>query len=212
MFKKIIFLLAIILPNALFAYDCSQYKYDPDIDIKITVNDAKIKKSDENLSGKLGFCAPVILYGWSARTVFIPVHGGYCVSLRGLDIDISEDFDITIDKRLKENSCAYNLVLKHEQDHMNVYKNTIQDNFDFIKNSVLKGVKDIEPEFIKNIDENPDFNKKINDNDFVKKIKTDIMNKIKAENEKIDERGDTYYIWKCDDFYKEVKNENIVID
>ena len=133
MIKKYIFLSFLLLPNTLFAFDCSQYKYDPDIDIKITVNDANIQKSAENLSEKLGYCAPVISYGWAARTVLIPVHGGYCVSLRGLDIEISENFDIVIDKRLKENSCAYDLVLKHEQDHMNVYKNTIQDNVDFIK-------------------------------------------------------------------------------
>ena len=38
------------------------------------------------------------------------------------------------------------------------------------------------------------------------------MKKIKDENEKIDERGDSYYIWKCEDFYKEMKDKNIVID
>ena len=44
-----------------------------------------------------------------------------------------------------------------------------------------------------------------------KKIKN--LRIFEDENQKIDERGDSYYIWKCDDFYQEMKhNDNISID
>ena len=51
MFKKIIFLSLLFLPNTLFAYDCSRYQYDIDADIKLNINDVKIQKSDKDLVG-----------------------------------------------------------------------------------------------------------------------------------------------------------------
>ena len=212
MFKKIIFLLASVLPNTLFAYDCSQYKYDPDIDIKLNIKDVKIQKSDKDMVGKLGYTKPEISYSAMAQTVMIPVHGGYCASLRGIDIEIIEDFYVVIDKKLKEKSCAYDIVYKHEQDHVDVYKTVIKDNIDKIKKTIEKGAKDLKPVFVKNEKDLPDFSDKINKSDFVEKIKSDIMKEITDKNEKIDERGDSFYIWKCDDFYKEMKNSGIVID
>ena len=212
MLKKFLALSVLFLPNVLFAYDCSQYKYTPDVDIKLNIKDVKLRKSDENMVGKLGYTQPKISYASIARTVIIPVHGGFCVSLRGIDIDIVEDFDVIIDKRLKDKSCAYDIVYKHEQDHVNVYKNVIKNNIDNIKQSIIDGVKNFQPEFVKSEKDASNLSEKVNKSDFVEKIKSDIMNKIKIENEKIDERGDSYYIWKCDDFYKEMKNSDITID
>lgn len=212
MFKKIIFFSILFLPNTLFAYDCSRYQYDIDTDIKLNINDVKTKKSEEDLVGKLGYTEPVISYTAMASTVIIPVRGGYCVSLRGVDIEINEDFNVTIDKRLKEKSCAYDIVFKHEQDHVDVYKDVIKSNIDKIQKSIKKGLKAIKPVFIKDEKDIPDFSEKINNSDFVSKIRDEIKEKIKTENEKIDERGDSFYIWKCDDFYKEMKNSGIVID
>ena len=212
MFKNLIFLLVLFLPNMSFAYDCSQYKYDPDIDVKLDVKDIKVQKSDKDMVGKLGYTKPEISYSAMAHTVIIPVHGGYCASLRGIDVEIIEDFNVTIDRRLKEKSCAYDIVFKHEQDHVDVYKNVIKDNLDKIKKSVKDGAKDFKPVFIKSEKEVPDFSEKLNKSDFVEKIKADITKEITEKNEKIDERGDSFYIWKCDDFYKKMKNSDIVID
>lgn len=212
MLNKLFSLLFLLSPNVLFAYDCSKYKYDIDIDIKLNVGDVKIQKSDQELVGKLGYTEPKISYSAMAQTVIIPVHGGYCVSLRGIDIEINEDFNVVIDKRLKEKSCAYDIVYKHEQDHVNAYKDVIKNKISDIKQSVINGLKDLNPVFTEQESNAPDFIKQINEKDFVKKMKSDIMKKITDENEKIDERGDSYYIWKCDDFYKEMKNKNIVID
>ena len=200
------------LPNVLFAYDCSRYQYDVDTDIKFNINEVETKKSDEELVGKLGYTEPIISYTAMACTVIIPVHGGFCVSLRGIDIEISEDFNVIIDKRLKEKSCAYDIVFRHEQDHVDVYKNVIKDNIDKIKKSVIAGAKDFKPVFIKSEKEVPDYSEKLNKSDFVEKLKNDILKEITDKNEKIDERGDSFYIWKCDDFYKEMKNSDIVID
>jgi len=211
MLKKYLFLLFVFSPNILFAYDCSKYQYDVDVNIIVNSTDAKIEKSSEELIGKLGYTEPKMSYSLLTNTVVIPVHGGNCISLRGLDVNINQDFRIVIDKKLKEKSCAYNIVFKHEQDHVNVYKNIIKDNVDNIKKSIIDGLKSFHPVFSQT--EYEDFPGKISQAGFAKKIVSDIMKKIEDENQKIDERGDSYHIWKCDDFYQEMKhNSNISID
>ena len=212
MLRKIYFLILTILPNVLFAFDCSQFKYDADVDIKLKVNDTVIQQSDEKLVGKLGYTQPQISYNIFSHTVMIPVEDGNCISLRGMDIEINEDYDIIIDKILKEKSCAYNIVYEHEQDHVNVYKNVIKDNIDSIKKSISNELKNFEPIFIENNSEIPDYSDIVVNNNFVRQTISNIMNKFETKNKKIDERGDVYNIWKCEDFYQDMKNSDFVID
>jgi len=215
MLKHGIFLLFLILPNVLFAYDCSKFKFDVDVNVNLeNKEDINIKKSDEDLIGILGYTSPQISYNTPYQSVPIRVHGGYCVSLRSFDVNIIQNFNITIDRNLKEDSCAYNLVLKHEQDHVNVHKDILKSNIDNIKKTVYDTVNKIEPVFIQDLSEidNIDFYKKIQETNSIKKLKEDIKNNLEQENNKIDERGDNFYIWQCEDFYKEMKNKNIVID
>lgn len=215
MLKHGIFLLFLFLPNILFAYDCSKFKFDVDVNVNLeNKEDIKVKKSDKDLVGMLGYTSPQMSYNTPYQSVPIRVSGGYCVSLRSFDVNIIQKFDIIIDKNLKENSCAYKLVLKHEQDHVNVHKDVFKSYIDNIRKTVYDAVNKIEPVFVQDLSEieNIDFYDKIQNIDSVKKLKQDIKNKLDQENKKIDERGDTFYIWQCEDFYKEMKNKNIVID
>lgn len=210
--KKYLLVLFLLFPNILFAYDCSDYAYNVDVDIVFDEGKTDIQKSKKDLDKELGFTKPEIKYSFLTKNVTIPVNDGYCVSLRGIIVNISENINITIDKRLKDNSCAYNIVLKHEQDHANVFKNVIKNDIDNIKQTLIKESKNIKPVFVKNEEDSPNFTEIIEKSDFKKKILSDIKNKIDSENKKIDERGDIYHIWKCDDFYKEWKDLNILID
>ena len=215
MLKHGVFLLFLFLPNVLFAYDCSKFKFDVDVNVNLeNKEDVKIKSSDKDMVGMLGYTLPQMSYNTPYQSVPIRVNGGYCVSLRSFDVNIIQSFDITIDRNLKENSCAYNLVLKHEQDHVNVHKDVFKSNIDNIRKTVYDAANTIKPVFVKDLSESEsvDFYGKIQEMDSIKKLKEDIKNKLKQENDKIDERGDNFYIWQCEDFYKEMKNKNIVID
>lgn len=215
MLKHGIFLLFLILPNVLFAYDCSRFKFDVDVNVNLeNKKDIPVKSSDEDMVGMLGYTSPQTSYSTPFSSVPIQVPGGYCVSLRSFDVNITQTFDITIDRNLKKDSCAYNLVLKHEQDHVNVHKDVFKSYIDNIKKTVYDAVNKVEPVFVKDLSDidNIDFYNKIQNMDSIKKLKEDIKNKLEQENKNIDERGDTFYIWQCEDFYKEMKNKNIVID
>jgi hypothetical protein len=221
MFKKILFLLPLIISCNLFASeDCSKFKFNPDININnIDNNNVNIKKSEENLIGKLGYIESGVKYSTKIMIIPIMVRDGFCLSLRSIDINIGfSDFDIVIDKRLKENSCAYNIVLKHEKDHMQNDKNVIKSNIENIKESVLNATLSIEPVFVPKEANQQEYEEKMQDSLKNNKNIVDIINKIKIEldqgNEEIDYRGDNWEIWQCKDFFEEMKESygNISID
>ena len=220
MFKKVLFLLSLFISCDLFASeDCSRFKFNPDVNVNyINDNNISIKKSDENLIGKLGYVESGIKYGVKYMIVPIMVKGGFCISLRSVDVDIKiPENNIVIDKRLKDNTCAYNIVLQHEKDHIKNKHDIIQSNLENIKTSVLNASSSINPIFIEkesDIEENKEkiYNQLKNHKDVI-----NIIDKIKQElqngDENIDFRGDIYNVWQCKDFLEEMKNsDNITID
>lgn len=212
----------LFFPSVVLADDiCSRFKYEPEINVKKVVDDdIDIKKSNESFVDKLGYAMLKPGYKYSLYTVLIPVNGGYCVSLRGIDIDVLyPSFDIVIDKSLTEENCAYKYVLEHEKDHVKNTRKVLDTNLENITENVLvKVVNSINPVFINSINEKNDVNTKIeeqlqNHPDIVALLKK-IDNEIEEENKKIDSRGDQYEIYKCKDFYEQMKNsrKDIQID
>lgn len=217
-FKIFLMLFYVFIPLYTFAGDiCSKYKYDTDINVK---NNTKynpiIKSSVENMIGKTGEIQYQTSYASKFLLINIPVKNGYCVSLRSVDLDINvPEFVIVIDKRLKKDTCAYKIVLKHETDHMNVNKDVINNNIDNIKNAIKNAANSIEPIFvsdIKNIEKiQSEIQEKIESFNEVKDIKEKIKSDAETKNENIDTRGDSFEIWKCEDFYKEMKNNHDIM-
>lgn len=214
MILKNFFFVLFCFPSVVFADNiCSEFKYNPEINVNKIIDDKiNITKSKENLEGVLGYAVLKPGYKFQDYTVIIPVKDGYCVSLRGIDIDvIYPSFDIVIDKDLKDGSCAYNYVLEHEKDHIKAGRKVLDSNLENIKENLLINVANsIEPVYISNKDDKSDVGKKIteqlqNHPDVVKFLKK-VNNELDEENSKIDTRGDQYKIYKCDDFFKERKN------
>ena len=209
-----------LIPCYGFAVDnCLRFKYNVDVNITNTTdNNTTFEKSSENLVGKLGYTLSNIEYSYQVLMIPIKVTDGYCLSLRSIDVNIKPKFNIVLDKRLKDDSCAYKIVYQHEQDHKNVFEKTIKDNIDNIKKAIIEASKSVKPVFIKDMDAannvQTESTKSIEKHKSVEKIKEKIQNTIDEENQKIDTRGDDYSIWKCEDFYNEMKDfyESITID
>ena len=212
MFNKIFIIICCLISFSVMADDnCLRFKYDVDINIKNNIdNNVSIEKSAENLVGRLGYTVSNITYSYQLLMVPVRVADGYCLSLRSIDIDISPKFNIVLDKRLKEKSCAYNIVYQHEQDHKDVYEKVLKDNINNVKSAVIEAIKSVKPVFLKNLDKVNDIEIQVSNNiekySSVEKIKEKIKNLIDEENKIIDTRGDDYKIWKCKDFFDEMKD------
>ncbi len=215
--KTLIFML--FFPSIVFADDiCSKFKYDVDINLnKIINDDVSIKKSEKNLVGELGYAKLAPGYKYNFYTVTIPVMGGYCISLREVNIDvIYPSFDIVIDKDLKEDGCAYKYVLEHEKDHIRNTRKVLDSNLENVKEKLLtKVANSIDPIFVKDPEESNSTTSKIGEQlqnhpeivEFLKKIDSE----IEQENIKIDTRGDQYEIYKCKDFFEQRKKVDKMI-
>jgi hypothetical protein len=211
----------VFIPVYTFADDvCSKYKFNVDVNVKNkTEYNPIIKSSAENMVGKLGETLYQTAYESKILLINIPVKNGYCVSLRSVDININvPEFVINIDKRLKPNTCAYKIVLAHEKDHVNVNKNVMNKNIDNLKKAVSNAANSIKPVFVSDINNNDsvqqDIQQQIESYTEVKNMKEKIQQEMEKNNEDIDTRGDSFEIWKCDDFYKEMKKfgDKISID
>ena len=221
MLKKILFLSYFFVFFDVFAStDCSKFKFNPDIKINhIDSNIINVEESEENLVNKFGYVESSIGYNTKYMIIPILVKDGFCLSLRSVDVNITfPEFNVVIDKRLKKDSCAYNVVLKHEKDHIEKEKETINSNLENIKKAVLSAALSIEPVFAKRDEDIQAIEKKMFEKlkehkdivEIIKKVKDELSN----ENEEIDVRGDSWEIWQCEDFFEEMKNSyaNIPID
>lgn len=221
LFKILYVCFIIFIPFYTFGYeDCSRFQYDVDVNVNnITKDGVNITSSKEFLSGKLGYTESKIAYEYKLFLIPVRVRHGYCVSLRGLEVDVFfPEFNIIIDKKLKPNTCAYNIVLNHEQDHVNVHKKVLKENISNLKNALVDAVKTIKPVFVNKDDDKDvvqeEIIKILEKNESVVKIQEKVSKSLEEENEIIDTRGDEYQVWKCKDFYEEMvkSGENIRID
>ena len=212
MLKRYLGLLFLFVPISVYGVDnCLRFKYDVDVQVENPDNnDVKIEKSVVNLSGELGYTSAKKSYSYNMLFIPVRVEDGYCVSLRSINLKIHQNFDIVLDKRLKDDSCAYNLVLNHEKDHMNVYTKVLDDNIDKIKDALKKSVKNLYPVFVDDVEKieniKYDFIQKIEENKFVKKIKEQINDETTKENDKIDTLGDDFELWRCKNYMREMED------
>ena len=201
----------LLVPVAVFADDvCPYFQYDVDINVRNSTKDkVNIVSSSENLVGKLGYTESRVAFEYKFLMIPVRISDGYCISLRGVDIDVFfPEFNIIIDKRLKPDSCAYNVVLNHEQDHVNAHKNVLNDNMRDIRRALVEAVNNIKPVFVQTLDQQEDVQmdilKRLENYKSVLRVQEQVSKSLDEENKKIDTRGDDYQVWKCQDFYEEM--------
>lgn len=80
----------------------------------------------------------------------LPDNSGFCVGIKNITANIGySDFLVKIDMRHKVNSCSYNVVLSHEDEHIKAYLSIIDDFQRDLKQSVYTAANSIQPIFVK---------------------------------------------------------------
>jgi hypothetical protein len=150
MFKKSIFLLFFITPFISLADECLDYKLTPKIDIKTPNWEKSVVQPLENMNVLHGNVVATLIDEFEITTDITSIEDGFCVSLKNIDVTIGySDFLVQIDISNKPNSCSYNAILQHEDQHIRAYLSVIDDNQDLIKKSVQSAADSITPIFVK---------------------------------------------------------------
>ena len=151
MFKKIAFLIFLMIPNILFADDCLDYKLNPIVTIKSPVWTKSVVQPLQKMDILHGEVVATLVDNFEITGDITSIEDGFCVSLKNIDVVIGySDFLVQIDISHKPNSCSYNAILQHEDEHIRAYLSVIEDNQDLFIKSIKNAAESIIPVFVKN--------------------------------------------------------------
>lgn len=151
MLKKILFLLAVLIPNLTFADDCLDYKITPKITIKSPVWTKSVVQPLQKMDVLHGDVIATLIDEFEITADITSIEDGFCVALKNVDATIGySDFLVQIDISHKPDSCSYNAILQHEDEHIRAYLSVIEDNQSLFKKSIENASDSIVPVFIKN--------------------------------------------------------------
>ncbi len=151
MFRKIFFLLFILVPNFVFADDCLDYKLKPKITITSPIWTKNVVQPLQKMDVLHGDVIATLVDEFEITADITSIEDGFCVSLKSIDATIGySDFLVQIDISHRPNSCSYNAILQHEDEHIRAYLSVIDDNQDLFKKSLSIASDSIIPIFVKN--------------------------------------------------------------
>jgi len=149
MFKKLVFLIALLLPINVVADSCIKYKIKPEINVKNPSWNKTIILSKEWENKLHGHVTATMIDDYDIVVDIIPTNGGYCVYLKNVDSNIGyNEFDVKIDAGHIPGSCSYNAVLEHEDKHIQAYLSVIIDLNKELRNAVFDAANSIMPVFV----------------------------------------------------------------
>ncbi len=151
MLKKYWFLIFCILPNFSFGDDCLDYKLTPNVKINMPIWEKSVVQPLQSMDVLHGDVIATMVDNYDITGDITSIEDGFCVGLKDIDATIGySDFLVQIDISHKPNTCSYNAILLHEDEHIRAYLSVIDDNYDLIKQSLMSAANSITPIFVKN--------------------------------------------------------------
>lgn len=143
--------LFVFITNVFAGDDCLNYKLNPDITVKIPVWNKSVVQPLQNMDVLHGEVIATLVDEFEITADITSIEDGFCVALKNVDATIGySDFLVQIDISHRPNTCSYNAILQHEDEHIRAYLSVIDDNMDLIKKSVKIASDTIIPVFVKN--------------------------------------------------------------
>ena len=151
MLRICLFLLCFILPVTSFAVDdCLGYKLTPKITIKTPSWNKQVVQPLQHIDILHGDVIATLVDNYEITSDITSIEDGFCVGLKNIDALIGySDFLVKIDISHKPDTCSYNAVLLHEDEHIRAYLSVIDDNQDLMKQSIISAADSITPIFVK---------------------------------------------------------------
>ena len=201
--KKFIILLGCLLfAKSGVAGECDEYKKSPEITLKKAEQNIVIKKSDKDLWPVGGFVNIQPFNSVSPKIGYVFNGKFYCVYLDSVDATVGfRDFEITVDKKYKKDSCEYNAVLEHENHHITDAKNAFEKVFPKVEKILTDVANSLEPIYVESAEGVPYAMEKISDNIVKNKKLKNLVQEFQKQQEsdakKLDEKPDEK-LQKCE--------------
>ena len=149
MIKKYVFLSFLCMPFISQADDCLIYKLKPSVSINIPSWEKTVVQPLQPMDVLHGNVIATMVDNYEITTDITSIEDGFCVSLKKVDAMVGyTDFLVQIDKSNKKNSCSYNAILQHEDQHIRSYLSVIEDNKKLLKESIIVAAESVIPVFV----------------------------------------------------------------
>jgi len=151
MYKLIIvfFQIFLFISVACAMDDCLGYKLNPKISVHVPDWEKNVVQPLQKMDVLHGNVIATMVDNYEINADITSIEDGFCVALKDVDVVIGySDFLVQIDISHVPNSCSYNAILSHEDEHIRAYLSIIDDNFDLIKQSLSSAANSIIPIFV----------------------------------------------------------------
>lgn len=131
--------------------DCLDYKLRPNINLSTPVWQKTVVQPLQKMDVLHGDVIATMVDNYEITTDITSIEDGFCVALKNVDAVVGySDFLVQIDISYKPNTCQYNAILSHEDEHIRAYLSVIDDNTDLLKQSLFDAANSITPIFVRN--------------------------------------------------------------
>ena len=189
--------------GAAFAMDdCLGYKLKPNVNIIIPTWQKQVVQPLKKMDVLHGDVIATMVDNYEITTDITSIEDGFCVALKSVDAVIGyTDFLVQIDISYKPNTCPYNAILSHEDEHIRAYLSVIDDNMNLLKQSLYSAVNSITPIFVKNQSDIEFAIDKLNDEIQTHPDVILLKQQLKAEeeirNKRVDQNDNNNYLKSC---------------
>lgn len=152
--KAIAFLIVLSTPAIVWADECLSYKINPKISIDMPIWQKEVVQPLKPMDLWHGNVVATLVENYEITGDTTSIEDGFCVSLKGVDGIVGySDFLVKVDSRHTPNSCAYNAILTHEDEHIRAYLSVVDDFRGQIYNALETAANSVMPVFVRDASE-----------------------------------------------------------
>lgn len=131
------------------ADDCLSYKLDPKITTRVPTWQKEVVQPLQQMDMLHGHVIATLVEDYEITGDTTSIEDGFCVGIKSIIGTIGySDFLVRIDARHVPESCSYNAILTHEDEHIRAYLSVIDDYKKDIEASVYAAANSVMPVFV----------------------------------------------------------------
>lgn len=131
--------------------DCLPYKLTPRVDLEFPTWSKEVVQPLRHMDLLHGNVVATMVDNYDIVADITNIEDGYCVALKSVYATVGySDFLVQIDIRHQPNTCSYNAILSHEDEHIRAYLSVMDDNRKNLQDSIYRAANSITPIFVRN--------------------------------------------------------------
>lgn len=203
MIKKIYWILSLFFICPLWASsECISYKINPKITIKTPDWVKEVVQPLETMDLWHGNVIATMVDNYEIVADITSIEDGFCIGIKQVDAEIGySDFIVQVDIRHSVDSCSYNAVLSHEDQHIREYLSVIDDFKPELHDVLYSAANSVMPVFISDMSDADwaieQLNNKLQSHPELILVKQKIKAAEEIRNKKIDQNDTGAALKKC---------------